>query len=284
MPILGLALQVAVAGSVEEPPAVVRAESIPPRTENASTGTEFASRTTGWDGRRRQAAAIEQLVGGNIPDFLRTLRAVKLTRGKADTEGPTAVVWVMPDYLAIGADDDFLYIPLTFPSATRVANTWGFVLPTRKIVDAVYEQADHRLRPTPMKPGPKMRSSVYYLEHQRLIDAQRGDIPPGVLLSGHKKDVVLTNRLLAKADRIAIYGWHRRKGDPIQPLSTVHGARYADYSHGVRLVWDRVWIDGELRSIYDVLRDPELAPFLTYEEVIRTPRKIMRAEIEPSGD
>ena len=108
-----------------------------------------------------------------------------------------------------------------------------------------------------------------------MIDEQRAALPRGSLISGHKKDVVLTNRLAGNPDRIAIYGWHRKRGDPIQPLSTVHGSRYADYSHGIRLVWNQVWIEGNMRSIFDVLQDRRLAPVLTHEGSIRNPRGLM---------
>ena len=77
--------------------------------------------------------------------------------------------------------------------------------------------------------------------------------------AGHKKDLVLTNRLWQVPDRVAIYGWHRDVDRPIQPLSTVHGARYADYSHGVRLVSDTVYINGRKRPIDEVLGEPALA-------------------------
>lgn len=273
-------------GAAEDlgPPHLVSAETIPVRPPGAPTGSEFARSTIGWQGKKRQAAAVDELLRGNVPDFLRTLKPVRLSHTGEDGVVVEALVWVSPDYLAIGSDDDFLYMPLTLPSAATVANAWGFVLPTRKMVDAIYAQSEFYLAPVPMEPGPKMRSSVYYLRHQQLIDAQREEIPLGALLSGHKKDVVLTNRLAAKLGRIAIYGWHRKDGKPIQPLSTVHGQRYADYSHGIRLVWNRVWIDGKLRSIYDVLKTPLLAPALTYEGAIRTPRKLMHMEGEPWGD
>ncbi len=41
----------------------------------------------------------------------------------------------------------------------------------------------------------------------------------GKLIAGHKKDVVITNRLLTMPKRVAIYGWHRPNGSPIQPLA-----------------------------------------------------------------
>ena len=87
---------------------------------------------------------------------------------------------------------------------------------------------------------------------------------------------MLTNRLTRQPDRLAIYGWHRPTGIPIQPLSTVHGARYADYSHGIRLVSDTMLIDGEPHSVYAVLEDPRLAPLVSDEGPIRDARGLMR--------
>lgn len=73
------------------------------------------------------------------------------------------------------------------------------------------------------------------------------------MVSGHKKDLVLTNLLAARPSQIAIQGWHRASGAPIQPLSTVHGAHYVDYSHGVRLISQTALVNGERRSIYEIL-------------------------------
>jgi len=116
-----------------------------------------------------------------------------------------------------------------------------------------------------------MRSTEYYRIHNEMIEEQsraRG-IPFGELVSGDKKDVVITNLLASRPGRIAIYGWHRSKGAPIQPLSTLHGARYADYSHGIRLVSEMAILNGELRSIYAILQDSSLAKVLSDEGPIR---------------
>ncbi len=263
-------------GSVDAGPGRPVAERIPARPEGAITGSEFARRTTGKSGAERQRLALAELERGNVPDFLRVLVPVRTSFEPPGGEPIAATLWVTPDYLAIGSDADFLRIPLTLPSAARIAARWGFALPTRKIVDAIYEQAALKLEPRPMKPGPRMRSSVYYLAHQRTIEEQRSGRPLGELVAGHKKDVVLTNRLRSKQGRIAIYGWHQAKGRPIQPLSTVHGARYADYSHGLRLVHERVWLDGEPRSYYELLEDPALAKVLSYEGPIVGARALLR--------
>ena len=93
--------------------------------------------------------------------------------------------------------------------------------------------------------------------------------PLGALVSGDKKDVVMSNRLASNLGRIAIYGWHRAPGDPIQPLSIVHGVNYADYSHGIRLISQWALINGKLQSIRHLLQNPSTAKVLSDEGPMR---------------
>lgn len=243
-------------------------QAIPLRPPGAMTGSEFAQYTMSLSEPERQQAALQEVLRGNVPDFLRTLTSVSLSCATDTGDTLAATIYVMPDYLAIGADWDFLRIPLSYPVAAEIARAFGCVLPTRKLVDAIYAQSAHHLTPHPMPPGPQMRSMAYFLEHQRKIEAQRRGRPLGELVSGHKKDLVLTNRLFVKPDRVAIYGWHQRNGEPIQPLSTIHGVRYADYSHGLRLIDQRIYVGQTQRSIFDVLEDPLCAPLITDEGCI----------------
>jgi hypothetical protein len=64
-----------------------------------------------------------------------------------------------------------------------------------------------------------------------------------------------TNRPWSNPGRVAIYGWHRPDGNPIQPLNTVHGIRYADYSQGVRLVSDTAYVGGKATPLLTLLQD-----------------------------
>jgi len=251
--------------------------SLPPRPAGAIAGSEFVRRTRGLSSVDRDREVVAELKRGNIPSFLGQLTPVKLTA--SDGQPVAATIWVTPDYLAIGSDDDFLYVPLTYYSATIIADRFGTVLPTARMVDAIYEQSAHHLTPTPLPAGPLMQSNLYLSRHQQRIDAQRAGLPLGELVSGHKKDLVLSNRLRQLPGRVAIYGWHRAPGDPIQPLSTVHGARYADYSHGVRLVSTTVLVDGRPRSIYDALQDSQVAPILSREGVTRDAWGLMHPPI-----
>lgn len=240
---------------------------IPERSSHTLTGSQFVDLVSKMDGHQREQVISEQLLKGNIPKFLRKLKPVKLHQRSKSGRLMNAIIFVTPDYLAIGSQEDFVRIPMDYHTASKVATRFGFILPTRRIVDAIYNQSEDHFTPQPLPPGPQMCSTGYYQRHNQKILQQRHScgIALGELVSGHKKDVVISNRLRQKPGRIAIYGWHRPDGKPIQPLSTVHGAGYADYSHGIRLVSEKVLVDGKLYSVYDILKDPELALLLSDE-------------------
>jgi hypothetical protein len=241
------------------------------------TGSEFATFVSSMDRALREQAILHELESGNMPHFLRKLKPVTLQRTLESGRVATVTVFVTPDYLSIGSDDDFLRIPMGLPTAVEVAARFGFVLPTTKMVDAIFEQSELHLAPEPMPAGPQMRTTAYYWEHNRLIDKQcvACGLRLGALVSGHKKDVVLSDRLNRCARKVAIYGWHRSPGAPIQPLSTIHGAEYADYSHGIRLVSNTVLLDGNPCSIYSVLGNDNFAPLLSDEGVIHEAGRLM---------
>ena len=257
--------------------------AIPPRAPSAPGGTAFVASLAALPRDRREQAIFKELSRGNVPDFLRSLRPIRLSLpGQPAADGRqrmvTATVWVMPDYLAVGSNEDFVRVPLGLPTATAIARRFGFVLPTRKLVDAIYQQAALRLPPVPMPAGPEMRSVHYLLRHNRTIEQQRMGWHVDGIVAGHKKDLVLSERLMERPERVAIYGWHRPDGRPIQPLSIVHGAHYADYSHGVRLVAETVLVNGVPRSIYEVLEQPRLVRLLSDEGEIADARRLMGLE------
>ncbi len=228
-------------------------------------------------GSKRDDAIAKQVIAGNVPAFLRKLTPVSFTGVSGKGNGVEVIICVTPEYLSIGDDDDFVRVPLGLPAATRVADELGFVLPTTKMVDAIYQNAPVRMSPHPMKPTRRMSSTSYLLEHDQTLDQQRAKLGKslGVLTAGQKKDVVLSNRLRAKPGRVAIYGWHRLSGVPIQPLSTVHGALYADYSHGVRLVSRKAFVDGKPADLTDILQDENLARIVNSEGPIRNVEQLI---------
>ncbi len=249
----------------------VLTKHIPARLPTAAGGRAFVERVRDISGAERDAATRAELLSGNLPRFLAMLKPVTLRGQLAGGETVAVTLCVAPDYLAVGSDNDFVRVPMGLAAAVTVADRFGFVLPTPRMVDAIYRQAEAQLVPQPMPAGSLMRSTDYFWRHNQTIRAQREALhaPLGVLTAGDKKDIVLTNRLWRNPGRVAIYGWQKKDGKPIQPLSTVHGARYADYSHGVRLVSNVAFVNGIARSIYDILKDPRLAAVLSSEGAIR---------------
>ncbi len=241
---------------------------LPGRFRGAPGGRQFAAAVAPLSDHDRYNAAVEQILAGNLPAFIRPMTAVALSPAPGQPGPDRVTVFVTPDYLCLGSDDDFLRIPLDLPGASRVARRLHLALPTPRIVDAVYRHAGTVLAPAPIPPSALMRSMAVTQEHQAMIEAARHGRPILPLIAGHKKDLVLTNRLHEHPDRVAIYGWHRPDGHPIQPLSLVHGKGYADYSHGIRLLSRTVLVDGVPMDYFTALADPRIGPVLTREGTI----------------
>ncbi len=238
--------------------------NIPKRAANALTGSQFLAQTKNLSPSEREKAILRQLRRGNVPLFQRSLRALSFpakVRGKV----VAATIWVLPDYLAIGSDQDFVRMPMTPMSAQRLADQFGLMLPTKRMVDLIYQYAAVKLSPQPLSPGPKMSSNDYYLTHHQKVQAQFAKKSQQMIIAGHKKDVVISNRLNEKRGRVAIYGWHRSVGNPIQPLSIVHDQYYADYSHGIRLIAPTMVVDQEELPVSEVLEDRALAQIISDE-------------------
>ena len=76
------------------------------------------------DPREREQAIRDEILNGNLPQFLRKLAPVQLHSGTPDGRRLTATIFVTPDYLAIGSDDDFLRIPMNLHSAVAVGRSF----------------------------------------------------------------------------------------------------------------------------------------------------------------
>jgi hypothetical protein len=249
------------------------AREIPRRPGNAADGNAFITTLASASGTSRDAAIAREVLRGNVPAFLRDLAPVSFTGVLPNGRSAQITICVTPDYLAVGSDRDFVRVPLGLAAAGQIADRFNMMLPTTRMVDAIYAQADLRLTPAPMTPGSQMSSTDYFLRHNATVETQRINAGGrlGMLVAGQKKDVVLTNRLARAPGRVAIYGWQRRGGSPIQPLSTVHAASYADYSHGIRLVSRTAFVNGEPFDLEDLLMSGTYAGLLNSDGPIGRP-------------
>src|SRR5207249_1090590 len=98
---------------------------------------------------------------------------------------------VMPDYLAVGSNADWVRVPMNPYTAQRIADAFGCQLPTTRIADEVWRSATVKLVPLPLSVD--RDAPATFAKHHALIEAQRAGEPLGKLVAGAKKDVVVTN-------------------------------------------------------------------------------------------
>ena len=249
---------------------------LPDRPNDAPTGSQFVSQVADLSLEEREAAVVREVLRGNVPEFLRQLKPVALTATDEGGDRHVAICFVMPDYLSVGTDDDFFRFPLTPRAAMEIADALGCTLITPRISDAVHRAAEIKLQPRPLTEDRESVATFY--RHHQIIEEQRNGQPIGGLISGIKKDIVWSNRLMVKPHKVAIYGWHYPDGRPIQSLYVGHWDRYVDYSHGVRLMAGKMSVDGREVQVADALKDQELCSLISEEGAIDT------AEVRESAD
>lgn len=237
--------------------------SLPERNTDAMSGTDFYKSVFADDRILREEKTKNEILRGNVPPFLRKLVKIKTSITTPAGKVIHAFYFVTPDYLSIGPGSDFARIPLTPMTAQKIADSLDCFLPTRKMVNDIYNASEVRLEPVPMYAF--RDSAVTMYQHNLIIEGQR-KLRKG-LISGIKKDVVITGKLIhdSKPGRVAIYGWHKTDGNPIQPLYTGHVNWYVDYSHGIRLVYRTIYIQHKPIDYIDVLKDPQLRKLLCDE-------------------
>jgi hypothetical protein len=242
------------------------------------TGFEVLAQITGKTGNAREAILLDVLtVQKAIPPFLLNFVPIH-AHGDTKAGDPVVIEYkVSPDYLCAGTDTDFLRVPLMPTTAQKVADSLNCLLPTKRMVDQIYEASTVRVSPrpySPKNPGDFAReSSLAYKLNNDKIQEQLARRPYlGLLIGGQKKDIVITNQLLKNPKKVAIYGWHEKVGKPIQPLYLGHGDFYVDYSHGIRLVSKVCKVNGVEMDLEDVLKHKDYGPILTGAEPLQITR------------
>ncbi len=237
-----------------------------PAPKPGLTGSAFVKKHWDTGFAQREKPIEDALLAGHFPPFLKQWKAVQLSGG-----GHTGTIWVTPDFLSIGTDADFVRMPMAAMTAQRIADAWNCVLPTMKMVDAIYNSAEHRIVAPNLKPGPKMSSTEWLKNHHDLCEKGRKGKPLGMLMAGHKKNVVLAQDLLspkqwhgrpAPKKRVAIYGWWLW-GKCIQSSTSPHALVFVDYAQGIRLVKNVMKVDGQDKKVVDVMRDPKLCTLVS---------------------
>lgn len=244
------------------------------RNPDAPTGSQFAKSIldTGLNLKDREKLIYNQIKQGNIPPFLRILSSIpieKVINGK----NYKLILYTIPDYLAIGTNTDFFYIPTTPMLAQQIADLTKTILPTKKMVDDIYINAKIKLEPKPIPPSEAMTAVPVFITHSDTIinqlEAFKQIHEQSELTAGNKKDIIMSNQIFGKPiPRVVIYGWHKLDGKAIQPVYNKHTNTWVDYSHGVRLVSNTGYLNGKRIKLTDILKNPLIYGLLSDEGVI----------------
>ncbi len=221
------------------------------------------------EGEAREHFVLETIADGQAFPSWNQFVPVQTASTLKDGKKHTVTFYVSPDYLQLGDEREFFWAPIQFASAKSVMASLGVLIPTVKMVNLIYQQAKFKIWAKTMPSGPLMSTSAVSLEHTDFLFQQlskRGiAYPCDCLTAGHKKDYVLTKRLLERPKHEAIYGWFERDGTIIQPLTVIHDEHWVDYSQGFRAVALKATVDGIEMNLSDLLRDPILSQLLSDE-------------------
>ena len=246
------------------------------RRQNALTGSEFAKSIadTNLSLAAREKLIYTEVKNGNIPSFLRKLKPIQIEKIITGTNYKLKF-YVLPDYLSIGTDSNFFYIPTTPMLAQQIADLTGSLLPTKAMVDEIYTNAKIKLEPQPIAPSKEMITVPVFIAHNQMVlnqlEAFKERHLQSELTAGNKKDIIISNKIYGQpTQRVVIYGWHKLDGKAIQPVYNKHTNTWADYSHGVRLISNIGYLNGKRIKLTDLLKDQVLHELLSDEGVIPT--------------
>ncbi len=244
--------------------------NIPARDASAKGGSVFMNEIKTLPFAERENRILKELSSGNIPAFLRNETEIIFSANDATGKLHNIILYVLPDYLSVGSNDDFCRLPMGPIAAQKLADKFGAIMPTRKIVDLLYRKAKVKISPIPYAPVGNQNELVeQFIRHNNDIEAKRiangGKL--GELIGGIKKDVVISNKIIdpSRPNHVVIYGWHKLDGNAIQPLSNIHGDYYVDYSHGIRLISNKIIFDESETTLTEILKDPVLYKTLSDE-------------------
>ncbi len=247
-----------------------------PRSTDALTGIEIINYIRDLPLDQREDFILEEVHKGNVPNFLRKL--VKITARTIINGNYTYITYyALPDYLALGSEDDYFLCPLTPSIAQKIAIELDCFLPTKKMVDQIWDAAKVKMNPQPIPPSNEMTTVEIFQQHHIMVWNQRKTFLEmynlGHLVSGHKKDVVISRLIYENPNKkpVIIYGWHHKNGKIIQPLYAGHHENYVDYSHGIRLIQNKVYVDDVEMLANEVLQSEELKGLWSDEGVLIIP-------------
>lgn len=186
---------------------------------------------------------------------------------------------------------DGVRLPVTAAEMQHIADLLFCMLPTPKILDLVWQQADHCFDPVINVNGTIVAMSNIHEVHAEIEKkvAKAGGVSEGLVASVGKYWVV-SNRLIGGkfgAKTSCNYGWHSSGGayqavtpglKVWQSEGTQHNDEHLDPSQVIRLVYRMARLvapNGIVTKVdlHDIAKDPALAPLINHNGVLKVLRQ-----------
>ena len=246
------------------------------KPEASVTAWNFMLNADNMEFWKREDYIVKTILEGNVPTPMKQFRKIVFRTAVVDSveilrKPHTIEMWVLPDYLTIGTDESYVRMPMGPLAAQRIADSLYCILPTTYLVDRIAEVSEGHLDIFPFRPlGNRNCQPIVFQDSHNAIQAmyKAKGYRFGQFISGLKKDVVLTCKILTQPgweSYEAIYGWHHPDGKAQQPLFIKHGNFYVDYSHGIRMIYRTVKVDGKEMDAREILESPQLYRLLSDE-------------------
>jgi N-acetyl-anhydromuramyl-L-alanine amidase AmpD len=190
--------------------------------------------------------------------------------------GKNGVIYVASDALMVGRING-VRVSATPRLAQEIADHLGYFLPTTHIADLIYKNAVMKI--APQTQGPPVYDYVHMhrtsrmLAHHDAVERAISGLSIRGLVDNAGKHWVLTNHYAKHMSMCANYGWHHPSAPFVsasgirvmQPLGFAHNAKHVDYSQTIRLVHERMLVNGAERSITEVGANPDLCGLVSSE-------------------
>lgn len=172
-------------------------------------------------------------------------------------------------------DDGSRFRPsFTASMAQAAADLVGGCLPTTKLLDAAYLQAETKLNATILSASSLMSSTTYSRAFNTKLEAKRAGRTDLVTDCG--KAWLIDNSLAFSAGAVN-YGFYDSRAPSAGPgglrmwqaVGTRHNAQHQDYSQVLLLIGANCEIDGVSTSIADIAKDAELSHLINYSGILK---------------
>lgn len=239
------------------------------RDTNMIEGSEFIKKIENLSFIQAEEEIYREILKGNIPNFLRQFKCIRYFCGEHNKV--KVELYCLPDYLAIGSDKDFIRMPMGPLTAQLIADSLNCTLPSEFLVDIIAKASEGSIEPFPFRPkGDRNTYPIAFEDSNNAINAlfKAKGYKFGQLISGLKKDVILTSKVTdsLRPNHVTIYGWHYSNGKHIQPSNNVHINTYVDYSHGIRLIYKIIKINGREYDLTKVYSSKEMFRYVSNEK------------------